>query len=138
MTEPSAIVALDLLEHLDDLVIRREVVADVYAAGIADNPSLISQEVTPGNRHAWVHWTLRIGAPLDRDRVAGHLTGLGVETKPYYWPLLHLTDRSAPAAALPVTETIGREVLALPMSSEMTIDDAERVVMALDIATGRW
>jgi dTDP-4-amino-4,6-dideoxygalactose transaminase len=83
-----------------------------------------------------VHWVARFerAADLDRDRVGEQLARLGVQTKPYYAPVLHRSDLGdgTPPEDLPVTELLADEVLALPLSSEMTVEEAERVVMALD------
>jgi dTDP-4-amino-4,6-dideoxygalactose transaminase/nucleoside-diphosphate-sugar epimerase len=140
MTEISAIATLDLLDHLDELLARRRAVADVYEASIATRRGFASQAVAPRDTHAWVHWAVRCSEPFDRDELASGLAALGVETKPYYWPLLHLGEPPGEASptCLPITESVGREVLALPISSEMTLDDAERVVMAVDAVTATW
>ena len=126
MTEPSAIAALDLVDALDDLVGRREEVARTYHDGTCDLPGFSSQEALPGDRHALVHWVTRVPEDLGRDRLATALSAEGVQTKPYYEPLAHRL-----AAHLPVTRRLHEQALALPMSSELSTDDAERVVTAL-------
>ncbi|QNE17160.1 NAD-dependent epimerase/dehydratase family protein [Kribbella qitaiheensis] len=126
--EVHAAAAVDLVERLDILVERRRRVAEAYAELI---PAAIPQQVLPGDEHAWVHWVARFP---DRDRLAEELGRRGVGTKPYYAPVLHSQDwqgHAEPAVELPVTDTLAREVLALPMSSEMNPADAERVVCAV-------
>jgi dTDP-4-amino-4,6-dideoxygalactose transaminase/nucleoside-diphosphate-sugar epimerase len=127
ITEPSAIVALDGVEALEQLVQRRERVAAVYAAAVAGLEGFDTQLVRPGDRHAWVHWVTRVPAHLGADLLAAGLAAQGVETKPYYEPLAGYLD----AAQLPVTTQLHAGALALPMSSELTLDDAERVATAL-------
>jgi dTDP-4-amino-4,6-dideoxygalactose transaminase len=130
--ELPAIAALDLVQHLDELVSRRQRVADIYSELAARRGGeLAPQYVRPGDRHAWVHWVVRV-ADGGRAAVARRLATLGVQTKPYYSPALH-QEYGAPAY-LPVTEALVADALALPMSSELTVGDAERIVMAMDVA----
>jgi dTDP-4-amino-4,6-dideoxygalactose transaminase len=119
MNELHAVVAVDQLAILDDLVRRRSEVVAVYQAAARRLP-IRHQSVRPGDRHSWVHWVARVH---DRERVIADLAALGVHTKPYF-PALH--------GGLPVTDALDAESLALPLSSEMTVEQAERVVVALE------
>jgi dTDP-4-amino-4,6-dideoxygalactose transaminase len=131
------------LAALDELVVRRRRVADVYDACIARYPGIDRQEVRPADEHAWVHYVLRLDSTFGRDKVAKHLSVLGVDTRPYYAPVLHRSEwpgwdgnRAIERHLLPATDGLEGSVLALPMSSEMTPEDAEGVVFALDRALG--
>jgi dTDP-4-amino-4,6-dideoxygalactose transaminase/nucleoside-diphosphate-sugar epimerase len=140
MPEPSAIAALDLVERLPDLLARRTAVAAVYQELADARVMLQAQELRPGDRHALVHWVACVGWSGDgrRDRVAAALAARGIQTKPYYAPALHRLrwpeSRSMPDAALPVTSKIVDTALALPLSSELTVEQAELVVAGLDRA----
>ena len=125
MNELHAVVAVDQLAELDTLVRRRVEVAEVYAAAARTLP-VEFQQVRPGDRHCWVHWVARIA---DRDRVADALAALGVQTKPYF-AAIHRGPLDG-GERLPVTDRLDAEALALPMSSELTVEQAERVVAAL-------
>jgi dTDP-4-amino-4,6-dideoxygalactose transaminase len=70
---------------------------------------------------------------VGRDRLAAALVDEGVHTKPYYEPLLALSDQPA----IPVTSMLHEQVMALPMSSELCRDDAERVAVATTRALRR-
>ena len=145
--EMSAVTALDQVHRLDELVADRAEVAAVYAEFAASRADIHPQLVRTGDRHSWVHWVARF-TDVDRDELQWELAARGVASKPYYAPVLHRHDwtgRAGPAtrasiaqppADLPptdlaVTEALDREALALPMSSELTVEDAERVVGAL-------
>ena len=116
LTEIAAVVALDQVLVLDDLVRRRAQIAREYA----DLP-VPARHVHPGDRHSYVHWAGRFPG---RDRVQRRLTQLGVQTKPYF-AALSQEDH------LPVTRALDAEALALPMSSEITVEQAERVSEAV-------
>lgn len=128
--ELHAVAALDQLEILPELIERRALVASVYGDGIGDQPGLTAQRVRPGDRHSYVHWVMRVTAPQRRTALEHELNALGVETKRYF-RALHLSDPSARCGPLSTTEHLHDGVLALPMSSEITPDDAESAVAAL-------
>jgi dTDP-4-amino-4,6-dideoxygalactose transaminase len=129
MNELHAICALDQLDVLEDLVRRRNRVAKIYQQGLPPVPGLSTQEIRPGDRHSYVHWVMRVPQIPGRDALQRSLLECGVQTKPYF-RALHLTGLGN-GQQLPVTERLDGEVLALPMSSELTEEDAEQVVMAV-------
>jgi dTDP-4-amino-4,6-dideoxygalactose transaminase len=129
MDELHAIYALDQLAILDDLVRRRNRVAAVYRDGLSSVPGLVAQEIRPGNTHSFVHWVMRVPDPPGRDVLQRALIDCGVHARPYF-RALHLTELGN-GELLPVTERLDAEVLALPMSSELTEDEAENVVIAV-------
>ena len=135
MDELHAIYALDQLRLLDDLVRRRNQVAAIYRDGLSDVPGLVPQEIRPGDTHSFVHWVMRVPQPPGRDALQRSLLDYGVQTKPYF-RALHLTEMGN-GERLPVTERLDAEVLALPMSSELTEEQAENVVTAVRHCLGR-
>jgi len=126
MDELHAIYALDQLDMLDDLVRRRNRLADVYRAGLRE---LTAQQVRAGDTHCYVHWVARVPRVPGRDALQRALGDCGVQTKPYF-RALHMAG-FGDGKLLPVTERLDGEVLALPMSSELTEEDAEQVVIAV-------
>jgi dTDP-4-amino-4,6-dideoxygalactose transaminase/nucleoside-diphosphate-sugar epimerase len=127
--EVHAAAALDLVENLDELTQRRRRVADIYAELESAASEVVPQRVSSGDDHAFVHWVARFSG-VDRDRLAKELDRLGVGTKPYYGPVLHHLSwggAAEEASTLPVTDLLATEALALPMSSELSTADAERV-----------
>jgi dTDP-4-amino-4,6-dideoxygalactose transaminase len=135
MGELSAICALDQVDVLDQLIARRIAVANLYDQVCDRNPFLRCQAVNEGNRHSRTHWMVRI-ASADRDELGERLASVGVQTKTHYTPLMHVLlgedgDGIWPLS-LPISDLVAREALALPISSEMSISDAERVVDAVE------
>ena len=131
MDELHAAYALDQLAILPDLVRRRHDVAAIYREGLSGLPGLVPQAIRPGDTHSYVHWVMR--AP-GRDELLRALLDCGVQAKPYFravHPSLGNGER------LPVTERLDAEVLALPMSSELTEADAEKVVLTVRHCLGQ-
>jgi dTDP-4-amino-4,6-dideoxygalactose transaminase/nucleoside-diphosphate-sugar epimerase len=136
MNELHAVVALDQLAILDDLVDRRQRVAAVYREAAA-RLGLPVQRVADGHRHSYVHFVVRLPPGRDREALAEALARLGVGTKPYFRALHRHGFRGGPGQPdLPVTDALDADALALPMSSELTEEDAERVVVAVEHALG--
>jgi len=137
MNELHAVVALDQLVVLDDLVARRRATAERYASTCAAI-GFDHQHPRAGAVHSWVHFVLRVPSGV-RSVLAAALSELGVETKPYFLPL-HRYGFGSPAPTrhpLPVTDRLGAEVLAVPMSSELSEEQGERVAAAVERAWGR-
>ena len=126
--EVHAAAGLDLVERLDDLVARRTAVARVYAELERADPRIVPQRTLDGDVHARVHWVARFTG-VERALLAKKLDALGIGTKPYYAPALHRLPWSgvAEGTSLPVTDVLHDQALALPMSSELSVSEAERV-----------
>lgn len=135
MSELSAVVALDQLGHFEQLLDRRRSIAAVYTSLCGRLDGLLPQCTRLGDSPSLVHWAARVLPPRDRDVIQRQLLLDGVQSKPYYSPGLHelLPGRLAPGG-LPVTEELTREVIALPMSSEMTVEDARLVAACVAAA----
>jgi dTDP-4-amino-4,6-dideoxygalactose transaminase len=129
MDELHAIAALDQLEVFPRLLARRRSLATQYRALLASSPWLTPQATTGACRHSYVHWVARVDPAIGRGRLKHALEALGVCTREYF-EALHLQAYGT-LASLPFTEELEREVLALPMSSELTSDDVELVALAV-------
>lgn len=139
MNELHAIVALDQLEVLGELVDRRNRNADLYSAAAA-HLGLDHQRARPGTRHSWVHFVLRIpGGTARRDQVSSELAALGVGTKAYFDPLHRDTAYDClrvDGPELSVTDELGDQSLAVPMSSELNDEAIDRICIVLDRVLG--
>lgn len=135
MNELHAVVALDQLDHLGALVDHRARGADQYAAAAA-RLGLGHQLVRPDVIHSWVHFVLRVpGGDATRERVAAALADLGVGTKSYFVPL-HWDPAfdavRAEGPPLPVTDELGEQCLAVPMSSELNDESFDRICATIE------
>jgi dTDP-4-amino-4,6-dideoxygalactose transaminase/nucleoside-diphosphate-sugar epimerase len=136
MSELHAICGRDQVAELERLVAHRDAVAAVYEDGLAGIPDLITQRLTSECTSARAHFVVRI-IGRDRESVAHSLAADGIGTKPYF-RALHRTDfLGAECGKLVATDMLHAEALALPMSSEMTVRQAERVVVGVERAMGR-
>ena len=138
MNELHAVVALDQLAVLEDMVVRRNRCADLYMEA-GDRLGLDYQRVHPDARHSWVHFVYRIeGGPAERDRLSAEMARLGVGTKAYFLPLHSdggdFGSVRVDGPTLRTTDQLGEQALAVPMSSELNDEMVDRICIALESA----
>lgn len=137
LTDVQCALGLSQLRKLDRFLVRREVIAARYRAGLADVPALRLQAVMPGVRHAWHIFPV----VLERERLTAdrraifralRAEGVGVNVHyiPVYWHPYY--ERLGYARGLcPVAEALYEGLLTLPMFPAMTDDDVDDVVRAV-------
>jgi dTDP-4-amino-4,6-dideoxygalactose transaminase len=137
LNEMSAALGLSQIGRLEELLEKRQQVADWYAHYLAR-----IEEVTPPQlventtRVSWFVYVIRVAKQINRDRFAQILKERGVPVRPYFSPI-HLQPFvmemfGTQAGDYPVTEDLGNRSLALPFSGTMT--EEEVVVVCQQIA----
>jgi dTDP-4-amino-4,6-dideoxygalactose transaminase len=125
-----AVILRVLLTELDGWSDGRRAAAAAYAeAGIGDyvTPPAVPDGADPA-------WHLYVVTHPRADELIAGLRDRGIEARGYYRTPLHRQPSMsayAPDAALPVTEALGRDNLALPMSPVLSASQAGEVVAAL-------
>jgi dTDP-4-amino-4,6-dideoxygalactose transaminase len=120
------------LRHLDAWAKRRQQMAADYTARFKNrglDSVMALPEVAPKCTHVFNQFVMR--APR-RDQLIAHLRERGVPTEIYYPLPLHLQRAFAylgyKAGDLPRAEAASREVLAIPIYPEMSVDQRALVV----------
>ncbi len=139
MDDLSAAVGLAQVERLDELLAKRDAVAERYAALLAAVPTVELPAVVPGDTRSWFVYTVLLDPQVDRNAVIGLLAEQGIASKPYL-PAIHLQPlyraRGHRDGEFPLCEAVSARALALPFFGNLTIVQQERVVDALaDILT---
>lgn len=120
------------LRHLDAWNARRRLVATTYLAGLADLDWITLPEAPVDDEHVWHLFVVR---SRHRDALQRHLAASGIQTLVHYPipPHLQPAYRALGLAegVLPISESIHREVLSLPMGPHLSLQDAQRVVDAV-------
>lgn len=114
------------LDKLDIWNWTRKTVASIYLEGLKKTPLVlpsISEEVQSV-------WHLFVVRSKDRDGLIKHLADNRIEASIHYPTPPHKQGAYKEMAdlSLPISETIHKEVLSLPMGPHMTEEDAQRVV----------
>jgi len=125
MDEMSAALGIAQMKRIEELLAKRQQVADWYEERLSEingveSPVLIKETTRP----SWFVYVVRFDASLNRDKIAEDLKARGVPVRPYFLPI-HLQPYMVEQFGFrpgdfPVTEDLGRRGLALPFSSVMT------------------
>ncbi len=125
------------LRHLPSWDRERRARVAAYDAALADIPGLILPRERGAARSAWHLYTVRTP---ERDALREALGRQGIATAIHYPKPLHLQPALAAlggrAGDLPVSETLCREVLSLPLYPEMPLDSVARVAGAIRAFSG--
>jgi dTDP-4-amino-4,6-dideoxygalactose transaminase len=126
-----AAICLVKLRHLDNWIDRRRQLAARYDAILADQNSFVRPLAPSKDTHFDVYSSYVIRSH-SRDALSAHLAERGVETMMAWSPPLHYQPGlNLDQHSLPVTELVSREVLSLPIGSEMTDDESDYVLESL-------
>lgn len=110
------------LKQLDAYNKARNAAADFYDKAFAGIPALVVPKRSKNSTHVFHQYTLRV-TDGRRDGLKQHLEARGVPAMIYYPVSCHLQNAyksvRSPEGSLPVTEQLTREVLSLPMSTEL-------------------
>ena len=121
------------LKHLDDFAARRRKVADTYDAAFSKLETVQTPVRSPKSDHVFHQYTLRIKDGR-RDALKAHLNAQGIPANIYYPVPLYKQKAFAPFSEvkhLPVTEMLCKEVLSLPIHTEMRPEIQERIIQGV-------
>lgn len=137
MTDLQAAVGIVQLGRLDEVVVRRRALADRYRAALGDIAGLrFVQDTEHGEANFQSLWVeVEQAFPLDREGLLEHLAHAEISARrgimashrqPAY--------ADAPHAPLPNTERLTDNTLILPLFHQMTDDQQDRVIAAIQSA----
>ncbi|MCC6838586.1 MAG: DegT/DnrJ/EryC1/StrS family aminotransferase [Flavobacteriales bacterium] len=122
------------LRHLDEYARARNSAAAAYDQAFAGIAELTLPERSPFSNHVFHQYTLRV-AGGKRDVLKKHLENQGIPSMVYYPVPCHLQHAYKggrhPQGALPNTEQLAREVLSLPMSTELDAGQLQHITQAV-------
>ena len=136
LDEMSAALGVVQMQRLDELISKRNQVADWYSQRIAEIPGVEAPTIAKyTSQVSWFVYVIRFAPGLDRDAIAKKLGTLGIPARPYFLPIHlqpYMVERFGyQEGSFPVTEDLGRRGLALPFSGVMDEGQVERVCQAL-------
>jgi dTDP-4-amino-4,6-dideoxygalactose transaminase len=116
------------LRHLDRWNHERRERVQAYTEALAGLPSVLLPRERAGARSAWHLFTIRTHA---RDGLLAHLQSQGIAVAVHYPRPIHLQPAMAAAGGRPgdhpVSESLSREVLSLPLYPELPKPEARRI-----------
>jgi len=136
MDEMSAALGLTQLRRIEELLDKRQQVADWYAQRLEKIEGVQAPVVVRDTtRVSWFVYVIRFAPGLDRDAIAARLIEKRIPVRPYFLPI-HLQPYMVEKFGYqpgdyPVTEDLGRRGLALPFSGMMSEEQVELVCRVL-------
>jgi perosamine synthetase len=132
LDEMSAALGVVQMSRLDELLSKREQVAEWYGDRLSEIPGIEVPLVEASTtRMSWFVYVIRLDQKIDRDNLAKRLESRGVPVRPYFLPI-HLQPYMVERFGwregdFPVTEDLGRRGLAVPFSGVMTEEQVDYV-----------
>ena len=144
MCNVQAAIGLAQLEKLDDSIARKRWMGGYYQELLADIPE-IELPVDKTSYAENIYWVFGIvikdGVALDADEFARELAKLGVQTRPYFWPMneqpVFRSMNLFQNETYPVAERIARRGLYLPTGLSLTEAQIVEVSNAVHQIFGR-
>jgi perosamine synthetase len=123
------------LSRINEILTLRRAAAERYHTLLFDIPEVELPPLSmPDSTISWFVFVVRLPEHADRHRIQEFLAQHGIATAPYFAPI-HLQpawrEGLASPQPLPVTESIGARVLALPFFTRITPSQQEEVASAL-------
>lgn len=138
MSELHALLGLRGLAGLEEAVRCRQQTAALYREHLGGLPGIRFQEVRAGDRSSYKDFAIFVDAAefgIDRDTLAAALARENIDSRKYYDPPVHEQtayrqwgDRDE---SFPITRSLSRQVLCLPIWSRMDAGVVERICQAI-------
>lgn len=144
LDELSAALGLSQLRRFEELLEKREAVAQRYSA-FFEGLDGVSPLAPPraGMTTTWFLYSIRLAPHIDRDLLMKRLEARGVMSRPYFWPIhlqpFYMERFGYRPGDFPASEAAGHSLLSLPMMPNLGADDIDYVceVVAEEIAAAR-
>jgi dTDP-4-amino-4,6-dideoxygalactose transaminase len=130
MTEIAAAIGLEQIKRLEDWTEKRIEIAGLYSEKIEN---FIVPMVKKGHRHVFHQYTIKV--LNERDKVSDFLTTNGVSNAVYYPTPVHELKAFGLTIELPITKSISKQVLSLPMHPKLNTSEIKRVISAVNRAS---
>ena len=136
MDEMSAALGVTQMRRIEELLAKRERVANWYSERLVKMPGIELYTVEPDTtRMAWFVYVIKFAPEIDRDGTAKSLKELGIPVRPYFAPIHlqpYMVERFGYRPGdFPVTEDLGGRGLAIPFSGVMTEAMVDQVCQAI-------
>ena len=123
-----------ILKHLHESASALNRAADYYDKAIANHPNIKTPVRAANSTHVFHQYTLKL-IDKNRDELREHLNANNIPHNVYYPLPLHFQkayqDARYTAGMFPVSEELCKQVISLPMHTELTNEDMDVIVNAV-------
>lgn len=143
LDEMSAALGLSQLKRLDEILERREKVAQVYNSLLEDFDGVEIPYISPNTtKMSWFVYVVRLDKNVDRDKVIKYLESVGIQTRPYFLSI-HLQKFykhtfGYSEGYFPISEDASNRSIALPFFNNIRFEEQEYVVEKLKEAVEKF
>jgi dTDP-4-amino-4,6-dideoxygalactose transaminase len=140
MSEMSAIVGKNQLDHLEEFIDKRNRVARQYESLLSDAEGVTLFRAAPNFRHSYYKYPVKLAEGIDRFKVAAVMKDqYGVETGHVYYPPCHMhpyykEHYGVKDGDLANAERVSKQILCLPMHAALTEENVRYVGESLQSA----
>jgi dTDP-4-amino-4,6-dideoxygalactose transaminase len=135
LNEIQAAVGILLLKKVEDEILRRKEITNLYRRLLEDVPGIIVNKDIAGVTHNYPYFVIRVDKNeygLSRDELYEKLKEYNVISRKYFYPLCsnfqcYKDISSASESRLPVANKIAEMVLSLPLHGRMLDSDVEKI-----------
>jgi perosamine synthetase len=143
MPEINAAIGVAQMRRIDDMVLKRQQVADLYMRRLMGNPNVTLPTLLPETSMSWFVFVIRLIAGYtqeERDRIIAGMRNHDVGAADYF-PCIHLQpffrEMGFGPGMFPIAEAVSQRTIALPFFNSMTSRDVEMVCATLEVMIGR-
>jgi len=122
MTNIAAAIGCAQMESVDDLIAKKQQIAEWYRQALADLPVQV-HAVNPRTLHSYWMVSILVDAAGDRDALRAALLRDGIETRPLFYPVHQMSMYAAPGQHFPVADEIASRGINLPSYPALMRDD---------------
>ena len=139
MMEIPAILGLKGLSEIESYVERRNRLASIFKSELGDISGISFQKITDNCKSSYQNLSILLNPKqfgLNRNELSQALELENIMTKRYFYPPVHEFDvyrKSAEVSKdkLTVTQNISKNILCLPIYSQMSVQDAKKICFAI-------
>ncbi|MCO4754731.1 MAG: NeuD/PglB/VioB family sugar acetyltransferase [Bacteriovoracaceae bacterium] len=136
MSEIQAALGVVQMSRLDEILNKRETVANWYNEAFKDSPWLDTQHIKEGVEMSWFVFVVTLKDGYKRDEVIKRLQARDIAARAYFTPI-HTQPYLAnyPTKGedhLPVTNKVGEKTMALPFFGDMTKEQCQQVAQEVN------
>jgi len=144
LSELQAALGVAQMSRLDEIIERRNQVAQAYMERLIDHPRLILPTIDPGSTMSWFVFVVRLTSDYsgdDRDRVIAGLHNHDIGAAPYF-PCIHLQPHYREKyrytrGDFPIAESVSQRTIALPFHGRLSDREIDLVVQTLELMISR-
>jgi perosamine synthetase len=122
MTNIAAAIGCAQMESIDDLIAKKQQIAEWYRQDLAGLPVQV-HAVNPRTLHSYWMVSILVEEAADRDALRAALLHDGIETRPLFYPVHQMSMYAAPGQHFPVADEIASRGINLPSYPALTRDD---------------